>query len=198
MMRPFLLSLLFALVTATGVHAVEQDIYNPLAVGLKWEVDVEMKWPGGKEAHGTAVREIVGTVTVNENTYFVVNTSFQNLPKLKDFTYYRRKAARGIFAVDPLDKTKTEYLESILPLTLGQQWRTEMQGALIFNKVEAIESLKLGDKTYDKCIKVSYSGARGVMAGVYYQAPDVGNVLEKTTIEGAAVTFTLKNFSGLK
>ncbi|MEI9893259.1 MAG: hypothetical protein WDN28_04975 [Chthoniobacter sp.] len=197
MMRRILLSLVLAMCGIVAARA-EQDVYNPLAVGLRWDVDVEMKPPSGETVHGTAVREIIGTEKVNNYTYFVVQTSFTGLPKMKDTTMYRRKSARGVFAIAALDPNKLEHLEAVLPLTVGQSWKTTVSGQSITSAVEGLETFKVGDKTYENCVKISYQTNNGAVSGTYYQAPDIGNVQETTTMGGSVFKFTLKKFSGLK
>jgi hypothetical protein len=195
--RFFLLLLTLALCAGPTARAVEQDLYNPLAVGLRWDVDVEVTPPGGNVIHGKAVREITGTQKINGLYYFVVNTTFENVPKIKDFTTYRRKTARGVFAINAADPEKRECLESVLPLTVGQSWKTIVGMMPITSTVEGKESVTVGGRTYDNCIKVSTKTGVGPNS-VYYQAPDVGNVLETTTIDGIAFKFSLSKYSGLK
>ena len=38
-----------------------EDIYNPLKVGLRWELAVVLTTPAGRVLHGTMTREITGT-----------------------------------------------------------------------------------------------------------------------------------------
>jgi hypothetical protein len=180
------------------VARAEQDLYNPLAVGLRWDVDVEMTTPGGQKIQGAAVREITGTDKIEGYTYFIVTTSFTGIEKMKEFTMYRRKSSKGVFAISALDKTKQEHLEEALPLSVGASWKTIVSGQLIVSTVEAKESLKIGDKTYDNCMKISYQSADGKLAGTYWQAPDVGNVQEETKVDGQIFKFTLTKYSGLK
>jgi hypothetical protein len=196
-MRRFLLSLVLALCGVAAVRA-EPDLYNPLAVGLRWEVDVELTPPGGQAVQGTAVREITGTININGANYFVVTTSFTDLPTMKEFTMYRRKTVRAIYAINSLDKEKQEFLETVLPLTVGQTWKTTVFGRTITSTVEGKEAVKIGDKTYEDCMKISYKSGDGKMTGTFYQAPDVGNVQETTYAGGTMLKFTLKKFSGLK
>ncbi len=125
-------------------------------------------------------------------------TSFTGLPAMKDFTMYRRKSARGVFSIAALDKDKQEHLEAVLPLTVGQSWKTLVFGRTILSTVEARETVKIGEKTYEDCMKTSYLSGDGKLSGTYYQAPDVGNVQEETKSEGSVYKFTLKKFSGLK
>ena len=197
MMRRFFLPVLLFLCGVVVARA-EQDLYNPLAVGLRWDVDVEMIAPGGQKYQGTAVREIVGTDKIEGLTYFLVTTSFAGIEKMKEFTMYRRKSAKGIYAISALDKTKQEYLEESLPLTVGASWKTVVFGQVMVSTVEANESVKIGDKTYANCMKISYQSADGKMSGTYWQAPDVGNVQEETKVDGSTYKFMLKKYSGLK
>ena len=197
MMRRFFLPLLL-LLCGLVVARAEHDVYNPLAVGLRWDVDVEMTAPGGQKTQGTATREITGTDKIEGFTYFIVDTSFTGLEKMKNFTMYRRKAAKGIYAINALDKIKQEYLEEALPLSVGATWKTTIFGQIIVSTVEANESLKIGDKTYENCMKISYKSSDGKLSGTYWQAPDVGNVQEETNVGGLIFKFTLKKYSGLK
>ena len=197
MMRSFLLSLALALCAFTAAGA-EQDLYNPLAVGLRWDLDVEVTSAVGQPVHGTAVREITGTEKFGPYTYFVVTTTFTDVPDMKEFTMYRRKSAHGIYAINALDKTRQEFLEAVLPLTVGQAWKTTIGMQTFTSTVESKEAVKIDDKTYEDCIKVNYKTGNGALSGTYYQAPDVGNVQETTVVGGKAYKFTLKKFSGLK
>lgn len=54
MMRRFLFSLLLVL-GSVAVGRAERDLYNPLAVGLRWDVDVEVNKPGVPKVQGTVV-----------------------------------------------------------------------------------------------------------------------------------------------
>jgi hypothetical protein len=110
---------------------------------------------------------------------------------------YRRKTSRGVYAVNPLDKEHREYMESALPLSVGQSWKTIIFSSVVVSSVESKETITVGDKTYENCVKVNYKTENGP-SGTYYQAPDVGNVLETTTIDGSVFKFMLKSFSGLK
>ena len=170
MLRRFLLSLALALCGFTAARA-EQDIYNPLAVGLRWDVDVEIISVGGEPEHGTAVREITGTERSGPYSYFVVTTTFIDLPKMKNYTMYRRKSTRGIYAFSSLDKNKQEILEAAFPLTVGKSWKTFIGGQTITSTVEGKEDVKIGDKTYENCIKVSYRSSLGSMRGHITRLP---------------------------
>lgn len=197
MIRRFFLPFLFLFCGLVVAHA-ERDVYNPLAVGLHWDVDVEMTVPSGQKTQGTATREITGTDKFEGVTYFIVETSFTGLDKMKSFTMYRRKAAKGIYAIHALDKTKQEFLEEALPLTVGATWKTTVFGQVITSTVDANESVKIGDKTYENCMKISYKSDDGKLSGTYWQAPDVGNIQEETNVDGLVFKFTLKKYSGLK
>ena len=197
MMRRFLLSLALVLGGLAAARA-EQDLYNPLAVGLHWDVDVEVTTPGGKTVQGTATREITGTQKISLYTYFVVETKFTGLPQMKDYTVYRRKSAHGVYSIYQGDPEKREILEAALPMTVGQAWKTVVANEVITSTVEGKESVVAGGKTYENCVKVTYKSSDGQLTGTFYQAPDVGNVLETQNRGGAPFKFTLKAFSGLK
>jgi hypothetical protein len=147
---------------------------------------------------GSAVREITGTEKMGRYLYFVVTTTFKDLPQMSDFTAFRRKSARGIYSIYSGDPEKRENLEAALPLNVGQAWKTVIGMQMITSTVESKETVSAGGKTYENCIKVTYRSSDGQLNGTYYQAPDVGNVLETVTRGGATYKFTLKAFSGLK
>jgi hypothetical protein len=195
-MRRTFLFLFLALGAATAFGA-DQDLYNPLEVGLRWEVDVEVTPLGGTPSKGTALREVTATQTVNGRIYFVVLTTFKNLPRMHDYTMYRRKTPHGIYAFSSLDKDKHEFLETPIPLTVGQSWKTIIFDSVVESTAESNESVTVDGKTYDNCIKITFKSDRGA-TGTFYQAPDVGNVLETTTADRLTYKFTLKSFSGLK
>lgn len=197
MMRRFLFSLILMLCSVAVVRA-ERDLYNPLAVGMRWDVDVEVSSADGKKVQGTGVREIIGTQKVALYTYFVVETSFTGLPDMKNFTMYRRKSTQGVYAISALDKSNQENLEIVLPLEVGQAWKTTRGSMVITSTVEAKEPVKIGDQTYPDCMKISYKSSDGKLSGVYWQAPDIGNIQEETKFGGTVFKFTLKKFSGLK
>lgn len=197
MMRRFLLSLVLMLCCVAVVRA-ERDLYNPLAVGMRWEADVEITKPGGQKVQGTVVREITGTMKIDLYTYFVAETMFTGLPDMKDSTTYRRKSAQGVYAISGLDKAKQEYLEIALPIEIGQSWKTIRGSMVITNTVEAKEPLKIGDQTYADCVKIGYQSSNGKLSGTYWLAPDIGNIQEETNFGGILYKFTMKKFSGLK
>ena len=183
---------------SVAVVRAERDLYNPLAVGMRWDVDVEVTALDGKKTQGSVVREITGTQKVDLYTYFVVETSFTDLPKMRNFTIYRRKSTQGVYAISAIDKTKQENLESALPLEVGKSWKTSKGMMVVTSTVEAKEPVKIGDHTYADCMKISYKSSDGKLSGTYWQAPDVGNVQEETKVDGTVFKFTLKKFSGLK
>jgi hypothetical protein len=191
---------LFAFLLALALPAVaaEQDLYNPLSVGLRWDVDVEIMPPGGIPVHGTATREITSTTKIDHYIYFIVRTTFADLPNMKEMTMYRRKSARGIFAIQSLDKDRQEHLEAPLPLDVGQSWQTTIGNMVLISTVESKEAVTVGDKTYKDCIKISSKSGDGKFTSVYFQAPDVGNVLETTKVGDTTYKFSLRKFSGLK
>jgi len=197
MTRRFLLSLWLLLCGLSAARAA-QDLYNPLAVGLRWDVDIEWTTPAGKTEHGSAVRLITDSQKLGEYTYFVVVTTFTGLPDMKEVTMLRRKSPRAIYAINMLDKEKREFMEAALPLEVGQSWKTVIGTMVIISSVDARESVTAGGKTYENCVKISYVSDDGNVSGYYYQAPDVGNVKEVSKRGDATYTFTLKTFSGLK
>ena len=177
------------------MRLTQKDIYNPLSVGLRWEADVDLTTPDGSVFHGTAVREITGTEVIDGKTYFKSVTRFTGLPGMNQFTTYRRKTPDGIYAINGFDPQKHEYLETGLPLTVGKTWTAAIDTDKTIFTVEKEETVSVGDRKYEKCLKVVYRSNGPSPSGHFYLAPNTGNVMETLKQGGATFQFTLKSFN---
>jgi hypothetical protein len=169
------------------------DDYNPLTIGLRWEASVEWVGPDGTIARGRLVREIVGTERISGQVYFKSVTRHVGLRGLTDFTMYRRKAADGIYAIDAADPQKREYLETALPLTIGRKWTMARYGTRITHTVEAMETLSVAGRKFERCLKVTSRWEGTPAKGYFYLAPGVGNVLEVIDLGESRLKYTLES-----
>lgn len=192
MLRSLLVSAL-ALAAAAALPAAE-DLYNPMAVGTRWEVAVDLLAPGAKLEHGTAVRVVTGTEEVKGQKYSVLVTHFEGISALRDFTILRRKAADGVYAIAGDDATRGEYLESVLPLAVGATWTLTRGEAVTVFKVEGQETVRIGERSYEKCFRVGYGCESLSLKGTYWVAPRVGNVKESLSQAGLVMEFRLRSF----
>lgn len=194
--RYLLISLACLLLAAAGNAA--EETYNPLAKGMRWVADVVMTSADGKVSKGTATREIPGTEVVNEKTYFICNTTVEGIPGFKPFTTYRRKGPEGEFAFNAADPKKQENLEFPLPLAVGKTWDVPGERGKLLFRVEALESVKVGTKQYEKCFKISYGSESGDFKSVLYLAPNVGNVTETMHVGGTTLVFSHRTLTKAK
>jgi hypothetical protein len=174
------------------------DVYHPLAVGLRWNVDVIMTTPDGKSVESKGTREITGTEVIDGKSYFTTVTRFDGIPLLKPFTSYRRRTAEGILSISASDPEKLEYLECPLPVQIGKTWEIRSNQGKMFNKIEEAEPIVVGNVRYDKCFKVSYRTDNYPYSGYYYLAPNIGNAKEFMKLGEATFVFTLRTLVGPK
>jgi hypothetical protein len=197
-MKQAVILLLLYLVSVAVTHA-DEDIYNPLSVGLRWEASVDLTAPDGRTIHGSAIREIAGTEVIAGKTYFKSVTRFNDIPGMTQFTTYRRKTKDGIYAINGHDPEKREYLETGLPLSVGKTWTaTSTDKETTVFSVERQETVTVRNRKYEKCFKVSYRSDGLSPSGYFYLAPNIGNVIETFKQGGATFQFTLKSFTGDK
>ncbi len=195
--RPVLV--LFLACWAAAAAAQEAADYNPLAVGLRWTAAVTMTKPDGSTVQGTATREITGTEVIGGKTYFVSETSVSGIPGMGAFTTYRRKAADGIFSIDGSDASRTERLETALPLAVGKKWEApSAAGGKVFFEVEAQEAATAGKRKFEKCFKITWRSEDGAMSGQFHLAPNAGNVLETTKSAGTTLQFVIDSLTQKK
>jgi len=196
-MKHFLLLLTLAFFSATAAPAAE-DLYHPLSVGLRWEVAVDVAYINGKASHGKAIRTITGTKTVEGKTYYVTTTQFEGMAEMQEFSTLRRKTAEGVYVINLTGEDRTERLETPLPLEVGKTWEAGDGVAKTIYKVEKQETVRVGERTYEKSFRISYvTEGRGVK-GSYVVAPRVGNIKEELTQEGNAYQFNLLSFTTVK
>ncbi len=195
-MNKIFFSIILIIATALAARGAE-DVYNPIAVGLRWEHSVVLTMPDGRTFNGTMTREITGTKVIAGKTYFVSYTRFSGLPGMQPFTTYRRKAADGIYAINGFDPKKREYLETALPLSVGKTWQAVTDDTTTIT-VAAQEDLTVGDRKYEKCFKIVSSADGLSPSGTYYLAPNIGNIRDSSKQGGATFEFTLTKFTGTK
>ena len=196
MNRSLLLILVGVLCPSVGdAGRPDEDVYEPLAVGLRWEFSVEITLSSGEMIHGTAIREITGTETIAGKSYFESVTRYTGLPQTPPLVTYQRKAENGIYSIDKSDPEQREHRETALPLILGQSWIAGTPEARATFRVEAEQSVAAAGSTYDQCLKVAFHSEGGSSHGTYYVAPRVGIVLDTAERDGVRYRLTLLSFS---
>jgi hypothetical protein len=81
-----------------------------------------------------------------------------------------------------------------LPLVVGAEWQVESPMRMKYSVV-AKESVTVGKRTYEDCLKIRAVAGNGEMTEDFWEAPNVGSV--KAVIRypsGASITLTLREF----
>jgi hypothetical protein len=143
---------------------------------------------GGAQKGRLAVRG-EGTETINGKVYSKVVTVTSGIPGVPPQVRYERRDKNGLYAIDADDSTKTEYLDAPLPVRVGSTWTTKSAKGEVHYRAEAIEASQLFDRTYEKCLKISFS--KSDSEGYTYYAPGVGQVKSVVKSNGVTIELTL-------
>jgi hypothetical protein len=175
---------------ASGCSKPTGEEYFPeLRDGARREYTIEYSALLVGVQKGRLAYRIDGTETINGKTYFKEVAVFSGISGAPAQTRYVRRDKQGTYAIDGDDKTRTEYLETPFPVQVGNSWTVKKPKGESHYRAEAIETLQLFDRKYDRCLKISFSGPEG--EGYSYSAPGIGEV--KGVFKGSGVTmeFTL-------
>jgi hypothetical protein len=172
----------------------ENNDYLPIGEGADWTMDLKMFQPDGKKLEGTGRRKIEGTVERDGKTYFKSKTWSEGV---QPFSYEKliRKDESGFYSIDEREPVPAEQTEVVLPLKVGASWETKMEGRTVQNKVVGIETVNIGDKTYEECFHIRMQTDDESYVEDYWEAPKVGSV--KSIIRypnGFKITLTLREF----
>ena len=164
--------------------------YYPLTANSRWEYETEISKSGGGVQKATVVVRIEGTAEIDKQTYYKEITLNKGVPGVPNQTNYRRLTPKGLYTRGETDPGSPEVLTLPFPPVVGHEWEVEN----IAMKIEAIESLKTGDKTYQDCLKVvsSWKLENDESASlISYYAPDVGLVKSTLRVHGIVVEMRL-------
>ena len=137
--------------------------------GARREYALEYSAPLLGVQKGRVASRIDGTERINGKPYFKEVAVFSGIPGMPAQIRYVRNDRDGIHVIEGNDNTKTEYLEIPFPVKVGNTWIVKKPKGEIHYRAEAIETLQLFDRKYDRCLKISYSGPHG--EGYSYTAP---------------------------
>jgi len=145
------------------------------------------------------VFHIDGETLINGKRYFkvVITTDLSGIPdatpKQQEEVRYYRVAQDGIYFLPGRDTNRAELLEMPLPIPIGVKWlsgATEVQA-------ERAGNVKVGDREYSDCLKLTYKQSDGVRTTENYLAPGVGiikTVYVNTTEPKSTVELTLEKY----
>ena len=189
--------LLIAFLSASSMAADQKD-YLPLKVGNEWTTNAEFTTPKMERSTGTGQRKVEGKVERGGKTYFRIHTKLEGGPTPIDFVKLVRKDETGFYSTADAENAR-EQKEIVLPLKAGQTWQT-IWGAKIFtNTVIGLETVIIGEKTYDDCYHIRTEASDKSYSEDYWEAPKVGNVKsEVINGDGSKMTLILKEFKAGK
>jgi hypothetical protein len=193
------LALCCALALVSACAQVYGKNYFPLTDGAKWEYTGRLTSAAGRQSNINSQFHIDGETLIHGQRYFkyVVTADFSGIPggpKSHEEVRYYRVAPDGIYFLSGRDIDQPELLEMPLPIPIGMKWlsgTTEVQA-------EHAGTIKLGDREYKDCLKVTYRLADGVRSTVNYLAPDVGIVkvvYENITAPKSTIELVLEKFN---
>lgn len=173
--------------------------YFPLTNGAKWEYVGQLTSAAGRHSNITSLIHIDGEILIHGQRYFkyVVTADFSGIPggpKSHEEVRYYRVAPDGIYVLLGRDIEQPELLEMPLPIPIGVKW---LSGTTQVH-AEHAGTIKIGDREYRDCLKVTFRLADGVRSTMNYLAPDVGIVkivYVNTTEPKSTIELTLGKFS---
>jgi hypothetical protein len=194
----FTLALCFALVTASACARTNGKNYFPLADRAKWEYIGRSSSVTGKQLSVRATARVDGETLINGKRYFkyVLVSDFSSVPeigKVIEAVRYYRVAEDGIYVRPGIDPDKQDLLEMPLPIPTGTKWlsgSTEVQA-------ERVGTVKVGDREYRDCFKLTLKHSDGLRVTENYLAPDVGtikSVFVNNTEPKSTVEITLEKY----
>jgi hypothetical protein len=172
--------------------------YFPLADGAKWEYVGRSSSATGKQFSVRASARVDGETLINGKRYFkyVLVSDFSSVPeigKAGESVRYYRVAEDGIYVRPGIDPDKPDLLEMPLPIPIGTKWlsgSTEVQA-------ERVGTIKVGNREYRDCLKLTLRQSDGLRVTENYLAPDVGtikSVFVNNTEPKSTVEITLEKY----
>jgi len=150
--------------------------YFPLAAGAQWDYAGRLNSPQG-QFDVPATIHIDGETIIRGKRYFkyVIESDLSSMTKAPRRTQevrYYRKAEDGIYFLPAKDIDGSERLEMPLPVPVGVSW---LSGASEV-RAERAGALKVGEREYEDCLKLTYTGTGSMNRVQYYLAPGIGMV----------------------
>jgi hypothetical protein len=172
--------------------------YFPLANGAKWEYIGHSSSDNDKQLSFHLTARVDGETLINGKRYFkhITSSGFSGASEtgkgLESVRYYRI-ADDGIYFRLGSDPDRPELLEMPLPIPIGTKWLsgiTEVQA-------EHVGTMKVGDREYRDCLKLTFRQPDGLRVTENYLAPGVGtikSVYVNNTEPKSTVEITLEKY----
>jgi hypothetical protein len=181
-------------ISALGVDA-DQSEYIPVKPGSEWTMDVVLTGPTGKVNKAVGRRRIEDVVEKDGRKYVRSRTWMEGGPSPMEYTKLIRKDADGLHTIAEDGKNGKEQTEIPLPMKPGATWKCDARGVTLNETVIGIESVKIGDKTYENCFHIRIESADGMYREDFWEAPKVGGVKSEIAYgSGGKIALTLREF----
>jgi hypothetical protein len=186
------------LITTFACAGTNGKNYFPLADGAKWEYVGHSSSANGKQLSFRGATRVDGETLINGKRYFkvVITSDSSGTPEvgkgIESVRYYR-VAEDGIYVRPGNDPDRLELLEMPLPIPIGTKWlsgATEVQA-------ERVGTVKVGEREYRDCLKLTLRQSDGLRTTENYLAPDVGtikSVFVNATEPRSTVELTLEQY----
>lgn len=191
-----LIALLFFAILASPITAADLDSaqYFTLQKGDEWIMDTTITLPNGTMLKSTGHLSIEGTVEKNGKTYFRGRTWLDGLASRFESTRLLRRDADGAYSIEDNESGAKEQVEMMFPIKAGNTWNTEKEGKPRTFTIVGIETITVGDKTYENCVHLRIVSSDGT-TNDNWEAPKIGAVkLMDVRSDGTTILMTLTEF----
>ncbi|HSI14655.1 MAG TPA: hypothetical protein VK961_21565 [Chthoniobacter sp.] len=194
--RLFLLPIVASFVCVAPVVAAEDSPYIQLKEGAEWTMDAKLMSPKAGVLPAVGRRVIESGVEKDGKKYLRERTWLEvKGEKVTGYSKLVRKDPAGFYSIQEDQEGATEQCEIVLPLKAGQSWEFLSKGKTMKCTVIGLETVTVGDKTYENCFHLRTAEAGGAFTEDFWESPNEGNVKSELVFgNGGKLTVTLKEF----
>jgi hypothetical protein len=180
-MKNRLAILLLVITGLTSSCSKKEEGRDYFPINKEEEFSLSFSAPSGATLQGKMVVRNQGEEVINGKTYtkyFAEISAPTTDSQQSPIIVYSRITPEGVYSVVDEHKDFPEFLDYPFPLKVGTTWtRVKFEGEQKC-RVESIEDVQLPDKTYEKCLKISFQQESGEnpINGIEYLAKGIGNV----------------------
>ena len=176
------------------VSVASDDDYLQFREGDESTMDFVVVGPDRQGKKGTLLRMVGGEVKRDGKVYWKVRSWMRDGPFRFDESKLVRKDEKGVYAIDLKSEDQREQVEIVLPLKVGREWTRTWRGVEVKERVEKLETVKIGEKRYERCYHIHTEAMDGSFWEDYWEAPRVGWVKSVSAAAGGVITVTLREF----
>lgn len=193
--------LLAFLLLWTSVYSRQEEYGSEYTPNLKeWEYSMSVTInSSGNTYNGKVMVSSSGEEVINGKTYTKSAATMSEfaLPMPSTPNFYSRVTRTGKYIISEDHRNFPETLQYPFPLKVGTTWTRVTFNGKQKCRVEAIEDVVLPDKTYERCIKISFQSKnkKKLPSGVEYLAKGIGIVKIIMNFKDGSATDILLRYS---